>query len=115
MKIADLEIGIGKYIKQEVIPNLPDGFHKFLVYTGSVLVLGKGEQLIQKHLPTLETMDIIDKSGDIDIDKLYAAAKEGMKAAGSVEYKGMTFNSKDVDSLYKFIVKGGVENESDKV
>ena len=114
MKIADLEIGIGKYIKQEIIPNLPDGFHKFLVYTGSLLVLGKGEQLIQKHLPTLVTMDIIDKNGDVDIDKLYAAAKEGMKAAGSVEYKGMKFNVKDVDSLYKFI-KGGIENESDKV
>lgn len=114
MNIADLEIGIGKYIKQEVIPNLPDGFHKFLVYTGSILVLGKGEQLIQKHLPTLEVMDIIGKNGDVDIDKLYAAAKEGMKAAGTVEYKGMTFNSKDVDSLYKFIA-GGKKDEDIKV
>lgn len=114
MKIADLEIGIGKYIKEEVIPNLPDGFHKFLVYTGSVLILGKGEQLIQKHLPTLVAMDIIDKSGDVDIDKLYAAAKEGMNAAGSIEYKGMKFNSQDIDSLYKFI-KGGKKNEDNKV
>lgn len=114
MKIIDLEVGIGKYIKQEVVPNLPDGFHKFLVYTGSVLVLGKGEQLIQKHLPTLEAMDIIDKNGDVDIEKLYAAAKEGMKAAGTVKYKGMTFNSADVDSLYKFIA-GGKKDENIKV
>lgn len=114
MKIADLEIGIGKYIKQEVIPNLPDGFHKFLVYTGSVLVLGKGEQLIQKHLPALVAMDIIDKNGDVDIEKLYEAMREGMKQAETVEYKGMKFNEKDVDSLYKFIV-GGKKNEDNKV
>lgn len=110
MKIYELELGVGEYIKKEVLPNIPNSLQKFIVSTASVLLIGKGEALIQKHLPTLQTMEIIDKEGNVDIDMLYQAAKQGMEVTGKVEYKGMVFNTKDVDSLYKFI-KGGVKNE----
>ena len=106
MKIADLEIAIGKYIKSEVAPNIPNTLERFMVYTGSVLALGKGEKLIQKHLPTLKSMDIINDQGDVDVDLLYQAAKEGIRATGTVQIKSLIFNEADLDKLYQFI-KGG--------
>ena len=106
MKIADLEIAISKYIKSEVAPNIPNTLERFMVYTGSVLVLGKGEKLIQKHLPTLKSMDIINDQGDVDVDLLYQAAKEGIRATGTVQIKSLIFNEADLDKLYQFI-KGG--------
>lgn len=112
MQIADFELGIAKYIKQEVAPNIPNSLLRFGLYTGSVIIAGKTERLIEKHMPTLKAMDIIDDNGEIDVDLLYKAAKEGMAATGTVEIKGMVFNSQDIDSIYKFITgekkeKGG--------
>lgn len=113
MQIADLEVGVAKYIKDEVAPNIPNTLQRFTLYTGSFLIAGKTERLIEKYMPTLKAMDIIDDSGEIDVDILYKAAKEGMAATGTVEYKGMIFNSKDVDSLYKYI-KGEVKKNVEK-
>lgn len=108
MKIADLEIAIGKYIKSEVAPNIPNTLERFMIYTGSALVLGKGERLIEKHLPMLNKMDIINAEGDIDVELLYQAAKQGMRATGTVQIKSLIFNEGDLDKLYEFI-KGGKE------
>lgn len=106
MKIAELELAIGKYIKNEVAPNIPNTLERFMLYTGSALVLGKGERLLEKHLPLMKKMDIINDEGDIDVELLYQAAKHGIKATGTVQIKSMVFNEGDLDKLYEFI-KGG--------
>lgn len=107
MKIVDVELVIGKYIKQEVIPAIPNPLLKFALASGSVLVMGKAERLIQKYLPMLQSMDIIDEEGNVDIDSLYSASKEGLKATnGKLEIKGMIFNQNDIDKLYSML-KGG--------
>lgn len=104
MKIADVELIVGKYVKDEVLPNIPNSFERFMVGAGATLVIGKGEVLVQKHLPMLKQMEIIDNDGNVDIDRLYTASTNGMSAAGgSVKYKSFTFNQGDVDKLYSML------------
>ena len=107
MKLVDIELVLGQYIKQEVIPAIPNPYMKFLLAGGSFLVMGKAERLIQQYLPMLQSMDIIDAEGNVDIDALYTAAKEGLKATnGKIEIKGLIFNQNDIDKLYSML-KGG--------
>ncbi len=104
MKIPEIEIVIGKYIKNEVLPNIPNQLERFIVGAGSTLLVGKSEMLINKHLDMLQKMDIINEEGNVDIDKLYTAAKDGMAAAGgNVKYKSLIFNQNDIDKLYSML------------
>ena len=104
MKIVDVELVIGKYIKDVVIPVVPNSLMKFALATGSVLVMGKAEKLIQEHMKLLQSMEIIDQEGNVDIEALYKAAKEGIKATGGkIEIKGFIFNEQDIDKLYSMM------------
>ena len=107
MKLDQIELVLAQYIKQEIIPAIPNTFIKFALAGGSFLVMGKAERLIQQYLPMLQSMDIIDAEGNVDIDALYSATKEGLKATnGKLEIKGLIFNQNDVDKLYSML-KGG--------
>lgn len=104
MKIPELELVIGKYIKDVMLPVMPSSLMKFALATGSVLVMGKAEKLIQQYLPMLKAMDIIDQDGNVDTEALYKAAKEGIKATGGkIEVKGFIFNDQDIDKLYSMM------------
>lgn len=104
MKIVDVELVIGKYIKDVVLPVMPSSLMKFALATGSVLVMGKTEKLIQEHMKLLQSMEIIDQEGNVDIEALYKAAKEGIKATGGkIEIKGLIFNEQDIDKLYSMM------------
>lgn len=104
MKIVDVELVIGKYIKDVVLPVMPSSLMKFALATGSVLVMGKTEKLIQEHMKLLQSMEIIDQDGNVDIEVLYKAAKEGIKATGGkIEIKGLIFNEQDIDKLYSMM------------
>lgn len=104
MKIVDVELVLGKYIKDVVLPVMPSSLMKFALATGSVLVMGKTEKLIQEHMKLLQSMEIIDQDGNVDIEALYKAAKEGIKATGGkIEIKGLIFNEQDIDKLYSMM------------
>lgn len=103
MKINQIESGILEYVQKEIAEKAPNGFLKFMIYTGSFLMLNKGEKALNTYLPVLKAAELIDEEGDIDIEKLYEAAKQGIKESGSFEYKGITFHDKDVDNLYTYI------------
>lgn len=104
MKIVDVELVLGKYIKEVVMPVMPNSLMKFALASGSALVLRKTEKLIQEHMKLLQSMEIIDQDGNVDIEALYKAAKEGIKATGGkIEIKGLIFNEQDIDKLYSMM------------
>ena len=104
MKIVDIELVLGKYIKEVVMPVMPSSLMKFALASGSALVLRKAEKLIQEHMKLLQSMEIIDQDGNVDIEALYKAAKEGIKATGGkIEIKGLIFNEQDIDKLYSMM------------
>lgn len=108
MKLTDIELGVMNYIHQEIAAKAT-GLTKFLIYTGSFLGATKGEKLITRYLPMLQNMDLIDEEGNIDIEALYNAAKQGIKQSGSFEFKGIIFDEKDIDKLYNYINNKGVK------
>lgn len=106
MKLADIELGILKYIKQEVASKAT-GIKKFLIYSGVALGAEKGERMLQEYLPILQNMGLVSPEGDIDIDSLYNAMKIGIKESGDFVFGGFKFNEQDVDKLFQYI-RGGM-------
>lgn len=99
--------GIMHFADTEIIPHLPTGKG---IGAGIALALvmdgGKTQLLKLRENPAVQMMQIMDEQGNIDIDRLYSAARPKFenKLSVSVPFIGdLKFDQNDVDKLYKFI------------
>lgn len=100
--------GVAQYADNEIIPHLPTGKG---IGAGIALALimdgGKSRILALKDHPAVKMMGIMDAEGNIDLDRLYNAARprfDGQKLPITVPIIGeLRFDVSDLDKLYKYI------------
>ena len=100
--------GAAKFADNEIIPHLPTGKG---IGAGIALALildgGKNRILALKDHPAVKMMGIMDEEGNIDLDRLYNAARtrvDGKKIPWDIPIIGeLKFDVNDVDRLYKYI------------
>ena len=100
--------GVAKYADDEIIPHLPMGKG---IGAGIALALimdgGKAQLLKLRENPAVQMMGIMDADGNIDLDRLYNAARtqvDGKKIPLTIPVIGeLRFDVNDVDRLYKYI------------
>ena len=74
MRVDDLEIGVLKYIDNE-LGSKATGATKFIIYTGSFLASGYIKNLVNKHYKLLKELDmnkVFDYSKPIELIKFFA-------------------------------------------
>lgn len=100
--------GAAKFADNEIIPHLPTGKG---IGAGIALALimdgGKSRILALKDHPSVQMMGIMDAEGNIDLDRLYNAARtrfDGQKLPVTVPIIGeLRFDVSDLDKLYRYI------------
>lgn len=99
--------GAMRYADNEVIPHLPGGKG---IGAGIALALimdgGRSRILALREHPAVKLMQIMDEQGNIDLDRLYNAARPKFenKLSVSVPFIGeLKFDQNDVDKLCKYI------------
>lgn len=100
--------GVAQYADNEIIPHLPTGKG---IGAGITLALimdgGKSRILALKDHPAVQMMGIMDAEGNIDLDRLYNAARprfDGQKLPVTVPIIGeLRFDVGDLDKLYRYI------------
>ena len=100
--------GVAKYADDEILPHLPTGKG---IGAGIALALimdgGKSRILALKDHPAVQMMGIMDEEGNIDLERLYNAARprfDGQKLPITVPIIGeLRFDVGDLDKLYRYI------------
>ena len=99
--------GAVRFSDNEIIPHLPGGKG---IGAGIALALimdgGRSRILALRDHPAVKLMQIMDEQGNIDLDRLYNAARPKFenKLSVSVPFIGeLKFDQNDVDKLYKYI------------
>lgn len=100
--------GVAQYAENEIIPHLPTGKG---IGAGIALALimdgGKAQLLKLRENPAVQMMGVMDEAGNIDLDRLYNAARtrvDGKKIPLTIPVIGeLRFDVNDVDRLYKYI------------
>jgi hypothetical protein len=100
--------GVAQYADNEIIPHLPVGKG---IGAGIALALimdgGKAQLLKLRENPAVQMMGIMDDEGNIDLDRLYNAARtrvDGKKLPITVPIIGeLRFDVGDLDKLYRYI------------
>lgn len=101
-------LGVAQYADNEIIPHMPTGKG---IGAGIALALimdgGKSRILALKDHPAVQMMGIMDEEGNIDLERLYNAARarvDGKKIPLTIPVIGeLRFDVNDVDRLYKYI------------
>ena len=100
--------GLAQYADNEIIPHLPTGKG---IGAGIALALimdgGKSRILALKDHPAVQMMGIMDAEGNIDLERLYNAARpkvDGQKVPLTIPIIGeLRFDVGDLDKLYRYI------------
>ena len=100
--------GAARYADNEIIPHLPTGKG---IGAGIALALimegGKSRLLALREHPVVQMMGIMDADGNIDLDRLYNAARprvDGQKLPVNIPIIGeLRFDVGDLDKLYRYI------------
>lgn len=99
--------GAAKFADNEIIPHLPTGKG---IGAGIALALimdgGKAQLLKLRENPAVKMMGVMDEDGNIDLDRLYNAARPRFenKLTVSVPLLGdLRFDQNDVDKLYRYM------------
>lgn len=99
--------GIMRFADTEIIPHMPTGKGVFAGIVIALIMAGGKEQVLKlRDNPAVQMMQIFDDTGNIDLDKLYNAARPRFenKLTVSVPLLGdMRFDQNDVDKLYRYI------------
>ena len=99
--------GVVRFIDTEILPHLPTGKE---IGAGIAVALimdgGKERILAMRENPVVQMMGVMDETGNINIDRLYNAArpKSEQRLPVSIPFIGeLTFDQNDVDKLYRYI------------
>ena len=100
--------GAMRYADNEVIPHLPGGKGIGAGIMLALIMEGSREKILAlRENPAVKMMGVMDESGDIDLDRLYNAARprfDGQKLPVTVPIIGeLRFDVSDLDKLYRYI------------
>lgn len=102
--LEQIQAGIVKYIDVEIAPKA-NGLTKFAVYffvpSLPKMINNKFNEYKSNPLFT----DLFDENGNVELDEIYARAKEAMKHSGKVLIPQINYfiDEHDIDILYNLI------------
>lgn len=100
--------GAMRYADNEVIPHLPGGKGIGAGIMLALIMEGSREKILAlRENPAVKMMGVMDEAGNIDLDRLYNAARprfDGQKLPVTVPIIGeLRFDVSDLDKLYRYI------------
>lgn len=83
---------------ERLMPSAP-ALVKFALGATVPALVANAQALIARYQPALQALGLADGEGNLDIDKVDAALKDGFKAQSSFTAMGFTFTQADADAL----------------
>lgn len=108
VSLQQVQTGLGLYVDNEILPAL-SGLQKWAVGGSAGILISKLDGIVGdlKQQPLFKAMQVVDESGQVDIDTLYQhISKQAQTAPVTVQIPligNITFSSSDVDKLYHYI------------
>ena len=104
VNIEQVQRAITEYFNQEILAKTT-GWKKFTTDLAFSLYKAKLPNMFLHWAenPLIKATGIIDDNHFIDVETLYAHAKNSIQKSGQVEFMQILFNDSDVDKLYNYM------------
>jgi hypothetical protein len=103
MKIADFEVATVTFLKNHILPETKEGLERIGVSTAIALLGLKFDTMLQKYIPVAQQLGVVDAEGDVDINTLELAVKEGLKSQPKIPLFGFNMDESDVIKYFEHL------------
>lgn len=106
MKISLSKISqvLPEFVDTRLMPSTPSHM-KWILGGSTFLILHQADTLIQKYLPMLKSVGIVDEENKLNIDVAKGFINSAFNKSGTVEYFGFKFDKSDGESLIQIMEK----------
>lgn len=106
MKISLSKISqvLPEFVDTRLMPSAPSSM-KWILGGGTFLILHQADAIIQKYLPMLKNVGIIDDNNKLDIEVTSGFINSAFDKSGTVEYLGFKFDKSDGEALINIMEK----------
>jgi hypothetical protein len=103
MKIADFEVATVTFLKNHILPETKEGLERIGVGTAIALLGLKIDSMLQRYIPLAQQLDVVSADGDVDINTLEMAVKEGLKSQPKIPLLGFNLDESDVTKYFEYL------------
>ena len=106
MKISLSKISqvLPEFVDTRLMPTAPSTM-KWILGGSTFLVLNQADALIQKYLPMLKQVGIVDENNKVDIPVVDGFLKQAFTKQETIEYFGFKFDKSDGEALINIMEK----------
>lgn len=108
VSVSKINNALNLFIDNEILPLSANmsGVEQFLFGTAVGVVRYKSQNVINNVLNSnfAKSLEIVDESGEVDIDTLYAASKAAMQKTKEIKIASIKLREPDLDKLYNYII-----------
>lgn len=106
MKISLSKISqvLPEFVDTRLMPSAPSTM-KWILGGGTFLILHQADTLINKYLPMLKQLGIVDEEHKVDIEMARGFLNSAFDKSGVVEYLGFRFDNSDGEALVNIMEK----------
>lgn len=106
MKISLSKISqvLPEFVDTRLMPSAPS-MMKWILGGGTFLILHQADTLINKYLPMLKQLGIVDEEHKVDIEMARGFLNSAFDKSGVVEYLGFRFDNSDGEALVNIMEK----------
>lgn len=110
--VNQVQAGVTRFIDTDILPHLT-GVKKIGLGIYSALAAQNVTGMVMKYKdhPAIDVLNVVDKEGNVDIDRLYQAAApmfaNGERHTITIPLIGdMTIDKTDLEKLYRYVKEG---------
>lgn len=106
MKISLSKISqvLPEFVDTRLMPSAPSTM-KWILGGSTFLILHQADTLINKYLPMLKQLGIVDEDHKVDIEMVKGFLNSAFDKSGAVEYLGFRFDTSDGEALVNIMEK----------
>lgn len=106
MKISLSKVSqvLPEFVDTRLMPSAPSTM-KWILGGGTFLILHQADTLINKYLPMLKQLGIVDEDHKVDIEMARGFLNSAFEKSGVVEYLGFRFDNSDGEALVNIMEK----------
>lgn len=106
MKISLSKVSqvLPEFVDTRLMPSAPSTM-KWILGGGTFLILHQADTLINKYLPMLKQLGIVDEDHKVDIEMARGFLNSAFEKSGVVEYLGFRFDKSDGEALVNIMEK----------
>lgn len=104
ISISKIQNVLPEFVDTRIMPNV-SAISKWLVGGGTFLILRQSDVLVNKYLPALKQVGLVNENNQLDIELAKGFINSAFEKSGEIPFMGLLFDRHDGEALIGIMEK----------